>query len=406
MANPELAVINAVCKNKDIGTLLSGSNVDEMFTAYGDVWSDVKKYYNQYGTIPDIKVFQEKFQDLDYVEVSGATGHYVNELREQHVGGQIRDIMLKVAGSLDKNGVGKTYDKMMTELSRLAKFTSNARDIDLTDYKAAETYLNDIRERALAQGGTPGISTGFSSMDSAMPTGIGPGHFIVIMGYTGKGKTFFSTKLAISAWEQGYKPMIISLEMTPEEVRERAYPMMSPGLFTINDMARGDIQVDDLHEFGRKKLENSNKFVVVSNQGVSDLTPNIIQGKIDTHKPDVVYVDYMQLMSDNDGTTQMTPRMMNLSRQLKLLAQSNNIPIVAITAVTDDEGGKREGPPTMGQVAWSKAIEYDANLILAVHKHDDTDVMEVVSRKNRHGNLFDFYLEVDINRGIWTEKFD
>jgi hypothetical protein len=62
-------------------------------------------------------------------------------------------------------------------------------------------------------------------------------------------------------------------------------------------------------------------------------------------------------------------------------------------------------------VAWSKAIEYDANLIIAVHRHSDESgkpmpVVEVVARKSRHSDLFDFGFEVDFDAGIWTERFD
>ena len=54
-------------------------------------------------------------------------------------------------------------------------------------------------------------------------------------------------------------------------------------------------------------------------------------------------------------------------------------------------------PVTIG---WSKAIEYDADMAMAIHRYPGTNMIEVVSRKNRHGHEFDFYLDWDINRGI------
>jgi replicative DNA helicase len=111
-------------------------------------------------------------------------------------------------------------------------------------------------------------------------------------------------------------------------------------------------------------------------------------------------------MSDNAKTGPMTPRMLNLSREVKMLAVTNNIPIVSITAVTDEDGDKRDGPPVLSQVAWSKGIEYDANLVIAIHRHDDTNIVEVVCRKSRHGDPFDFGFEVDFDRGIWIERHD
>jgi replicative DNA helicase len=109
-------------------------------------------------------------------------------------------------------------------------------------------------------------------------------------------------------------------------------------------------------------------------------------------------------MMDDGRSEGMTPRMMNLSREIKLMAMANNIPIMSISAVTDDEGKKRMGPPRVSQVAWSRGLEYDANLIIAVHKHEDTNLIQVVSRKVRNGKPFDFVLDVDFDRGIWVEK--
>ncbi len=55
------------------------------------------------------------------------------------------------------------------------------------------------------------------------------------------------------------------------------------------------------------------------------------------------------------------------------------------------------------QMAWSKAIEYDANLAMAVHRHDDSGLVEIDGVKVRNGVLFNTMFEVDINKGIWKE---
>ncbi len=60
----------------------------------------------------------------------------------------------------------------------------------------------------------------------------------------------------------------------------------------------------------------------------------------------------------------------------------------------------------MSQVAWSKAIEYDADMAMAIHRYPDSNLIEVVSRKNRHGHDFGVYLDWDINRGIIKEIFE
>jgi replicative DNA helicase len=405
VATKTTEVLSAVVKNGDIHAIL-GEDA-KLFGAYGDVFEFLKSYYFKYKAVPDKSLLTNEFRDLDLVDTTAPTKFYLEQLRNDYVKSRIEEIMLKAGSALqggDKSSP-EVLSTLQTALSKLGRFTSAARDLDITNADLAEEHFKKLREISDEKGGTPGISTGFKSIDSAYTTGMAGGHSIVLMGYTGRAKSMWSSLLATKAWEQGYKPMIVSLEMTPEEQMERIYAMMSSGLFRISDLSRGNISLDDFRAWSGKKFDGAAQFVVVSNEGVSDVTPNIVQAKIDTHRPDFVILDYMQLMMDNSMTGAMTPRMLNLSREIKMLAVSNNIPIVSITAVTDEDGDKRDAPPMLSQVAWSRAIEYDANLVIAVHRHDDSNLVEVVGRKNRHGNLFDFYFDVDFDRGIWEEKF-
>ena len=45
-------------------------------------------------------------------------------------------------------------------------------------------------------------------------------------------------------------------------------------------------------------------------------------------------------------------------------------------------------------------------MAIAVHKNPDSNIMEIVSRKNRHGTEFGMYLDWDLNRGIVKEVYD
>ncbi|MBM3210996.1 hypothetical protein FJZ33_02165, partial [Candidatus Poribacteria bacterium] len=296
--------------------------------------------------------------------------------------------------------------EMQMKLAALTKFTNNVRDVDVTNIEAAENHFLSVKERSAAMGGSPGILTGFEAIDKAYPTGMAPGHLIVAIGWPGKGKTWFTSYLACKAWEQGFKPMIVSLEMSPENMRDRIYTMLGSGLFRASDLSRGDIDIDTFKSWGKKKFEGKSSFILISNEGVSEVTPATVQGKIDQHKPDLVVLDYHQLFNDNKRSNSEVERNRNISREFKLLAVSNNVPVIDITAATADDISDQENPPMMSQVAWSKAIEYDADMAMAVHRYLGTNMIEVVSRKNRHGMDFDFYLDWDINRGIISPIYE
>ena len=62
--------------------------------------------------------------------------------------------------------------------------------------------------------------------------------------------------------------------------------------------------------------------------------------------------------------------------------------------------------PALSEVAWSKQLAYDADLVLAIHRNEDSKLFEVVSRKVRRGNPFAFYLQWDLDTGKREELFD
>jgi replicative DNA helicase len=403
--NTESAVITSVCENKDISTVLA-ENIDEVFTSHRDVWEGLKSYYLKFKSVPDVSVLTEKFKDFEPTNVKGETAYYLDQLKNEYLASRLRNLLLSSGASLKTEASSRVILQMQSELNSLGKLTSAVRDVDLTDFKLAEKHFESVKNRSDAMGGSPGIMTGFKAIDYAYPTGMAPGHLIVMIGWPGKGKTWMSSYLACRAWEQGFKPMIISLEMTPENMRDRIYTMLGSGLFKASDFSRGQVDISSFDDWATKKFKDKNQFILVSNEGTGQVTPNTVQAKIDQHKPDLVILDYHQLFNDSSGAKSEVERNRNISRDFKLLAVRNNIPIIDITAATMDDISDQDSPPLLSQVAWSKAIEYDADMAMAVHRTPDTNIIEIVSRKNRHGTEFDFYLDWDLNRGIIQELYD
>jgi replicative DNA helicase len=403
--NTEAELLSAVCKNKDISTILA-DNSDDLFVSHKDIWEGLKSYYYKFRAVPEVGILQDKFKDFEPVETKGETGYYLDKLKNEFVGNKLKTILMQAGSSLKEDAPSRVLGTMQSQLANLSRYTNNVKDLDITDLDSAERHYESVRTTSLAMGGSPGILTGFDAIDKAYPTGMAPGHLIVAIGWPGRGKTWFTSYLACKAWEQGFKPMIVSLEMAPENMRDRIYTMLGSGLFRASDLSKGDINIDDFKTWGKKKTEGKNSFILVSNEGAGEVTPATIQGKIDQHKPDLVILDYHQLFNDNKRSNSEVERNRNISRDFKLLAVTNGIPIIDITAATADDISDQKEPPMMSQVAWSKAIEYDADMAIAIHKHANTDLIEVVSRKNRHGHDFRFFLDWDINRGVITPIYE
>ncbi|AST15307.1 DNA helicase [Streptomyces phage Samisti12] len=403
MASTEAKLINSVCRSKQVGALLA-DNVDDLFISHKDIWIGLRKYYMQFKAIPDVSVLQERYALLEDVDAKGEPEFYLDELKGEYLRSRIDSIMGKADEALSREAPARVLAKLTAELGKLNKFTNNVRDLNLTDYEAAEIHFQAVRERSAANG-SPGIPTGIKAIDAAYPTGMAPGHLIVAIGWPGKGKTWFTSYLACKAWERGFKPMIVSLEMSPENMRDRIYTLMGSGLFSATDFARGQVDIDNFRAWGQKKLVDKPDFVIVSNEGVGDVTPNTVQAKIEQHRPDIVICDYHQLFTNNNRSNSPVERAMGVSREFKQLAITNNIPLIDITAATADDTNSTKTAPMLNQVAWSKAIEYDADMAFAVHRDPDSGLMQVICRKNRHGSDFEFEIDADLDKGVWKESY-
>lgn len=404
LATKELLTINSVLKNKDIG-ILYGQNVDELFVAYRDVWESIKSYHSKYHSVPDIEVIQERFPDLESVPVKGSSEYYLESLKSEFIYNRMEKIFMRAGTELTPDTAPFLLEKVQSAMAKLNRFSGSSKDLDVMDFDSAERHYEQVRERAAAMGGVPGISTGVNFIDSAYTSGFAPGDLIIVLGYTGRAKSLFTTLVACNAHEQGHKPMIISLEMSGEKVRDRIWTIMGSGLFSNSGLALGDIQMDNFRKF-KAAHENDPGFIVVTNEGTGELTPNVVQAKIDQHKPSMVIFDYAQLGSDNENSPDMTARMRNMSKQYKRLATQNEIPIVLISSATADSSSSADEPPIIEQVAWSKQLAFDADLAFAVHKYTDSDIIEIVCRKNRNGPLFSGFLKWDIDRGLVEEVFN
>lgn len=405
MANKELEVINSVLKNKDLPTLFQ-QNVDEMFVAYPDVWNGIKEHYGKYHALPSFELMQERHPDLEDVPVKASSDYYMDGLKEDYLNARIEKIITTAAAAqtsgMSASEILQNVNKSMTKLSRIA---SGAKDLDIMDFDAAERHYDEVRKRAEQMGGTPGIPTGIDFIDSAYPTGFAGGDLIVVLGWTGRAKSQFTTLLSANAHAVGHKPAIFSLEMSGEKVRDRIFTIMGKGKFRNSDLTMGDVNLDDFRTF-RNQYRDHSSFYVCSTGGVESLTPNFVQSKISQHAPKIVTIDYAQLATDNANSPEMVNRMRNMSSEYKQLAVANDIPVVLISSATAENGSSAKNPPTIEQVAWSRQLAFDADLAFAVHKHDDSNIVEIVCRKNRNGPLFSGYLDWDINTGVYTEEFE
>ena len=401
MSNTESKLISAVLEDKQVHVLLQ-ANVDNILRTHNDIWTFIRNYFEQNGSTPPTALVVDKFRDFEPVAGVGATKHHLDELQAEFMNDSLKDILRTTASEVQDGKAPEALEHLISKTSELKKNAAVIRDIDVTDIDSAVAYYENVKKQMAA--GSVGIKTGLPGFDNYLPAGITPGQLGVFLAYPGIGKSWLSLYFAVQAWKQGRSPLVISLEMSETEVRNRVYTIMGEGLWSHRKLSSGEVELDTLRMWHKKHLEGKPEFHIISNDGGGEVTPSVIRGKIDQYKPDLVIVDYLQLMSPNTKSDSEVVRMKNLSRELKLLAISDEIPILAISSATPDDVNKLDTVPTLGQTSWSRQIAYDADWVMALGRGTNSDIIECVFRKNRNGFMGEFLVQVDFDKGFYKYK--
>lgn len=406
--NHEARAISALLINKDMMSALA-ENMGMLLVSHKNIWDFIYQYYRDNRQVPPVSVVTEVFgAGFEFTEdLEGATRHYAKVLRVERAAQELDRLVAGAAAARDSGeGIQDILDHISKRTSEIQRGSGLSRSVDVRDIEDAEQEFDRRRELAALHGGQIGIQTGFKYIDDNYPTGMAPGHFVVALGYSGLGKTWFMIQLAINAWKQGYKPLIINLEMSPEELRDRIYFLISH--YSMDDLVKAEIDPDQFREWAKEYMADKQPFFLVGNDGFGSFTTDMVAGKIEQYKPDIVYLDYLQLFSDRANSQNDVTRARATARELKELAMASQVPIFVISAVTGKDKKDRLVPPSLAQVAWSSEIEYAANLALAIHTHRDIKTQkakdtEIVILKNRHGGLASFNVKMDLVVGTITE---
>ena len=399
--NLEDKVLSAVLKDKQVHVLLQ-ANAGLLLKTHSDIWEFVRNYYEKNQSVPPVNIVKQNFSDFEYVEDVGSTKHHLDELRADYLNDGLKMMLRSAAQELQEGRNADALNTLISETTNLKKITADIRDLDVTDIDDAVSYFERMKE--MQEAGTHGIYTGLAGFDNYLPAGITPGQLGVLLAYPAIGKSWMALYLAVQAWKNGKSPLIVSLEMTEEEVRNRIFTIIGQGIWSHRKLSSGQVELDMFKKWAAKEFTNKPPLHVISNDGIGEVSPSVLRGKIDQYKPDIVFVDYLNLMTSNTKTENEVVKMKNLSRELKLLAISEQIPIVAISSATPDDVTDMNSVPTLGQTSWSRQIAYDADFLLALGRAPNSDVLECVFRKNRNGFLGEFMIQVDFDSGRFIYK--
>lgn len=401
LLNKEIVAISAVLKDGDLAALSNAT--PDMFPTHGDVVSFILDYYQKNKAMPPQGIVENKFA-VSIIKDVGTTRHHIEELKTLYLTRRLREILRDAGSKLQSGELASALNSVVVGTSSLKRDSVEIRDVDAVDIDEAVEHLKHIREMNSA--GVWGVQFNMPGIDDFLPNGMIPGMFGLIIGYPSRGKSFLTTLLAVNAWDLGKRILYVSLEMTEFEVRNRFYAIAGAGAWSLRKLSRADVAIEDFREWASVRFKNKPAFPIIDNDcGGARFSPSALRAKIEEYKPDIVFIDYLQLMSPDSGTENgETVKLKNLSTELKLLAKSSKTAIIGVASATPADATDISSIPEMGQVAWSRQLAYDCDMMLAVGRADDSPILGVAWRKNRNGPLTDFVIDCNFDSGVFVYK--
>jgi replicative DNA helicase len=247
-------------------------------------------------------------------------------------------------------------------------------------------------------------------------TGGIPSHaFAVVSAFSGIGKSTLLKAFAFNMYAQGYTPLYVTLEESDDEVLHKFDSMAANLTYQhINQLRLGSDALNDWRATAKRIRENVNDIPVIDD--IRNCTPDHIFAETIRHKPDVVIVDYVQLMHSSRASQKgaaLWQRITDVTQDLKQNARTLGVPIIA-AAQTNRQGGK-EGAE-LDNIGGSISVVQDADMLIGLFADDemkDDNEMEIRLNKNRRGRLGRFKAIWDHDKqeyreqesvDVWTRK--
>ncbi|NPA33909.1 MAG: replicative DNA helicase [Chlorobi bacterium] len=261
-------------------------------------------------------------------------------------------------------------ERAIHEITELIQHTSRGTYLHIKDiYEDFIEKLHEIAADEDREGIMTGLPSGFLYLDR-ITGGWKPGELIILAARPGMGKTSFMLTLAYKLAVNYEKPVgIFSMEMGAEQLLMR---LLSMATYTpMQDFKHGKFTPEKL-----VKIEKEAQELIQAPIYIDDTAHmNLIEFKSKAmlmkarHNIQVIFVDYLQLMSAGNIRGTREQEVSAISRTLKSVAKELEVPIIAVSQLSRRVEQRADSKrPQLSDLRESGAIEQDADLVLFLYR--------------------------------------
>ena len=254
--------------------------------------------------------------------------------------------------------VFEILDYSYKELDKVSDWLSIKQPKEIGDYLTE--VLKPKSERA-------GVPTAVRDINLKL-NGYQPSDLVIIAGRPAMGKTAYALSDALHQARLGYPVGIFSLEMSARQLTARLFANYSG--IDSNKLAFGSLTQSEMDVAVSLRPSFNKLPLYIDDEPFLTLLSLKIKAKkwVRERKVKIIYIDYLQLISNNQKGRTRDQEISEISRTLKGLAKELDIPIIALSQLSRGVETRGDKRPMLSDLRESGAIEQDADNVLFLYR--------------------------------------
>lgn len=369
------------------------------------IFNAIQLLYDQKKPV-DILTVTEKLKETKHIDECGGA-IYVTSLTSKIASGShfqyhkqiviekyILRLIIQKTSEIQNNCFADEFDQATELVNDLYKSVNSEIDIEMsvdkfndlvTESKDQATIKMNNREKGIK----PGIPIPIGKLQDIIG-GWQKGDLIYIAARPSMGKTAVSLKFAKHSAKNNFRTLFFSLEMTKISLTDRMIlgeTEICPDRWKNGELFEHDFQEI---EIAQSKIRNWPLFIIDKSAIKTDHVRSICKKM----KPDIIIIDYIQLMTANRNkkNDNRNIELGSISHDLKSIAKDFNIPVIAISQLNRNIDSRGSKIPTLSDLRDSGELEQDADLIIFPFRPfvydenpENKGIIEYIIAKHRSG---------------------
>lgn len=265
---------------------------------------------------------------------------------------------------------GESIDLSLNEFNKLLGQTIHAEEKD-----GLNDIFSNLFDEYSSDKKVDKFLTGIPVIDK-VTNGFARGELVTIGAKSGVGKSTLSLRIALNMFKrEDIKILIISREMSKEQIGERiiaTHTDIDKKTFEEKSFSEKDWQriVQVMETYG------SDKFIIdTKSKTIEDIKRRVIK-----EEPDILIVDYLQLLTPLDSKVSRERQIADMSRELKNLTLDNDMVVIQLSQLAEKGIGNYR-PTGESHIRESRAPYHDSNIVIYIHQPSEDLELDQI-RKN------------------------